>query len=90
MPKSRTRKPRRKRKPPQRRRIASLRPGQDMSHLLTEEDVALMRAEIDAGARGDALEAFKFHEEGLQVEGGLYRYMLRELVILGDEAPPWM
>jgi len=89
MPKSRKRKPRRKSKPPERRRVATLRPGQDMSHLLTEDDHELMRAEIDAGARGDALAAFKRHEAGLQVEGGLHRYQLRELVILGDEAPPW-
>lgn len=61
-----------------------------MSDLITDEDRALMHAEIDAGARGDALEAFNCHEAGLQLEGGLYRYMLRELVILGDEAPPWM
>lgn len=61
-----------------------------MSDLITDEDVALMHAEIDAGARGDALQAYRCHEAGLQLEGGLYRRMLRELVILGDEAPAWM
>lgn len=61
-----------------------------MSHLLTDDDVELMRAEIDAGARGDALAAFDCHEAGLQMEGDRYRYMLRELVVLGDEAPPWI
>lgn len=90
MPRSRKRKPRRKSTPPRRRRVATIRPGQDMSHLLTEEDHELMRAEIDAGARGDALAAYHSHVAGLQMEGGLYPFMLRELVILGDEAPPWM
>jgi hypothetical protein len=91
MPKSRKRKPPRKAdRKTGRRRIATLRPGQDLSHLLTEDDHELMRAEIEAGARGDALAAFNLHEAGLQVENGLYRYMLRELVILGEEAPPWM
>lgn len=61
-----------------------------MSDLITDEDIELMRGEIDAGARGDALEAFTCHEAGLQMEGGMYRYMLRELVILGEDAPPWM
>src|SRR5215211_6828218 len=89
MPKSRNRKIRRKSVQPRRRRIATLRPGQDLSHLLTEEDHELMRAEIDAGARGDALAALNFHEAGLQVEGSVRRYQLRELVILGDDAPPW-
>jgi hypothetical protein len=89
MPKSRKRKIRRKSGQPRRQRIATLRPGQDLSHLLTEEDHELMRAEIDAGARGDALAALNFHEAGLQVEGSLRRYQLRELVILGDDAPPW-
>jgi len=60
-----------------------------MSHLLTDEDHELMRAEIDAGARGDALAALNFHEAGLQVEGSIRRYQLRELVIMGDDAPPW-
>jgi hypothetical protein len=48
-----------------------------------------MRAEIDAGARGDALAALNYYEAGLQVEGSLRRYQLRELVIMGDDAPPW-
>jgi hypothetical protein len=93
MPKSRKRKQTKKssRRPPRgRRRVATVRLGQDLSHLLTEDDHELMRAEIDAGARGDALAAYNFHEQGLQVEGGLYPYMLRELVVLGDDAPPWM
>lgn len=61
-----------------------------MSHLITDEDVEHMRAEIDAGARGDALAAYNLHDSGIQIEGGLYPFILRELVILGDEAPPWM
>lgn len=61
-----------------------------MSDLITDEDVALLRSEIDAGARGDALAAFNHHRAGPQVEGGMYPFMLRELVVLGDEAPPWM
>src|SRR5687768_12749500 len=94
MPKSRKRKTRsrgRRRDVPRgRRRVGTIRPGQDMSDLITDEDRALMHAEIAAGARGDALEAYNCHEAGLQLEGGLYPYMLRELVILGDEAPAWM
>src|SRR5690348_851494 len=93
MPKSRKRKlPTKSHRtsPRGRRRVATVRPGQDLSHLFTEEDHELMHAEIDAGARGDALAAYDFHERGLQVEGSLYPYMLRELVILGEEAPPWM
>jgi hypothetical protein len=61
-----------------------------MSHLITDDDVELMRAEIDAGARGDAVAAYNHQQAGLQVEGGMYPFMLRELVVLGDEAPPWM
>jgi hypothetical protein len=38
-----------------------------MSHLLTKEDHELTRAEIDAGARGDALAALNFYEAGLHV-----------------------
>jgi hypothetical protein len=60
-----------------------------MTPLLTHEDHALMRAELDAGARGDALAALNLHCAGLQVEGSLRPYQLRELVILGDDAPPW-
>ncbi|GAB3253982.1 hypothetical protein [Nocardioides dilutus] len=90
MPKSRKRKPRRKPTPPRRRRVATVRPGQDVDHLITEDDVELLRAEIDAGARGDALAAYNFQQSGLQVEGGRYPFMLRELVVLGEEAPPWM
>ncbi|MCA1481434.1 hypothetical protein, partial [Bradyrhizobium sp. NBAIM08] len=61
-----------------------------MSDLITDEDVALLRAEIDSGARGDALATYNLHQSGLQVEGGMYPFMLRELVVLGDDAPPWM
>jgi hypothetical protein len=90
-PRSRSRsKPRRKPGRPQRRRVAAVRSGQDLDDLLTDKDIELMHAELDAGARGDALAAFNCHEAGLQVEGGFYRYMLRELVVIGDEAPPWM
>ena len=73
MPISRKRKSRRKAGgkaarrtvPRGRRRVATVRPGQDLSHLLTEDDHELMRAEIDAGARGDALAAYDFHDAGL-------------------------
>ena len=88
MPKSRKRTIRQKSRAG-RRRVATLRPGQDMSHLLTSADHELMRAELEAGARGDALAALNLHEAGLQVEGSLRPYQLRELVILGDDAPPW-
>jgi hypothetical protein len=61
-----------------------------MSHLLTAKDHELMHAEVDAGARGDATAAFNFHQAGLQVEGSIRPYQLRELVILGSDAPAWM
>src|SRR5690349_18954672 len=88
MPRSRKRRIRQK-SHSRRRRVATLRPGEDMTPLLTHEDHALMRAELDAGARGDALAALNLHSAGLQVEGSLRPYQLRELVILGDDAPPW-
>jgi hypothetical protein len=70
--------------------IATLRPGQDLTHLLTDDDRAHMEACIDASARGEAMTAFEHHEAGLQVEGTLTRYQLRELALLGDDAPGWM
>ena len=70
--------------------IGTVRPGQDLSHLLTDDDHAHMRAEADAAARGDARTAYEHHEAGLQVEGSIVPYKLRELVVLGDEAPGWV
>jgi hypothetical protein len=76
--------------PDDRVRIATLRPGQDLTHLLTDDDVAHMQACIDASARGDALTALTHHEAGLQVEGTITPHQLRELALLGDDAPGWM
>ena len=95
MPKSRKRKPRRARgavRPAAtpRRRVATVRPGQDLSDILTEEDHRLMRAHMDAAARGDARAAYEHLVAGAMVEGTITPYLLRELVLLGDDAPGWM
>src|SRR4051794_14972778 len=94
MPKTRGRKARRNARRTQsqdrgRVRVATVRSGQDLSDLLTEDDHAHACAEADAAARGDAKSAYEHHEPGLQVEGNLTPYKLRELVILGHEAPAW-
>ncbi len=70
--------------------MATLRPGEDMTHLMTIEDIEHMDAHIDAAARGDAREALWHLDQSLQVEGTLTPYQLWELVQLGDEAPGWM
>lgn len=98
MPKSRVRKSRRRtarrRRAPSsgqgRVRVATLRPGQDMTHLMTDEDIEHMDAHIGAAARGDAHEALWHLEQTLQVEGSLTPHKLQELVMLGDQAPGWM
>src|SRR4051794_40310346 len=94
MPKTRGRKARRNARRTNSRdrgrvRVATVRPGQDLSDLLTEDDHAHARAEADAAARGDAMSAYEHHEAALQVEGSLKPYKLRELILLGDEAPAW-
>src|SRR4051794_16181321 len=91
MPKSRKRKPRRTRPAATpRRRVATVRPGQDISHILTDEDHRLMRAHLDAAARGDARAAYEHLVAGAMLEGAITPYLLRELVLLGGEAPGWM
>lgn len=98
MPKSRGRKSRRRtdrrRRAPStgqgRVRVATLRPGQDMTHLITDEDIEHMDAHIGAAARGDAHEALWHLQQTLQVEGSLTPHKLHELVTLGDQAPGWM
>src|SRR3954453_2321044 len=95
MPKSRGRKTRRHPRRPTssgrgRVSVGTVRPGQDLSQLLTDDDHAHLRAEADAAARGDARSAYQHHEAALQVEGSIVPYQLRELVILGDEAPGWV
>ena len=71
-------------------RVATLRPGQDMTHLMTDEDIEHMDAHIGAAARGDAHEALWHLQQTLQVEGSLTPHKLHELVMLGDKAPGWM
>jgi hypothetical protein len=71
-------------------RVATLRPGQDMTHLVTDEDIEHMDAHIGAAARGDAHEALWHLQQTLQVEGSLTPHKLHELVMLGDQAPGWM
>lgn len=70
--------------------VATLRPGQSLEHLLTEEDEAALAAEVDAAARGDARAAWEHHMAGLIVEESLHRHRLRELADLGADAPGWM
>ena len=98
MPKSRVRKSRRRtarrRRAPStgqgREHVATLRAGQDMTHLMTDEDIEHMDAHIGAAARGDAHEALWHLQQTLQVEGSLTPHKLHELAMLGDEAPGWM
>ena len=71
-------------------RVATLRPGQEMTHLMTDEDIEHMDAHIGAAARGDADEALWHLQQTLQVEGSLTPHKLHELVMLGDRAPGWM
>lgn len=90
MPKSRSRRRPRNRPPSGRTRVATLRPGQSLEHLLTERDLEEIRAETDAEARGDARAAWEHHMAGLVVEESLRRHQLRELADLGAAAPGWM
>lgn len=70
--------------------MATLRPGQDLTPLLTEDDYRAFEAEMEAAARGDAAEALRHHLSGLIVEESIQRYQLRELVDLGEDAPGWV
>jgi hypothetical protein len=93
MPKSRGRKPRQRRRRSRssgRRIIATVRPGQDLTPYLSDDDYAHMRAEIDAAAEGDALATLEHFEASIQVGQSIIPHQLRELVVLGDEAPAWM
>ena len=96
MPKSRGRKPRRRTSRRRRNpstdpgRVRAVRPGQHLTHLMTAADLEHMDAHVDAAARGDAGESLWHLEQTLQVEGSLQPHKLRELVLLGDEAPGWM
>jgi len=70
--------------------VASLRPGQSLEHLLTDEDHVAMQASMVAAARGDALTAWEQTMSGLVVEEALCHHQLRELALLGEDAPAWM
>jgi hypothetical protein len=61
-----------------------------MTHLMTLDDIEHMDALVDAAARGDAGEALWHLDQMLQVEGSLRPFKLRELILLGDDAPGWM
>lgn len=101
MPKSRSRKTR-NRSNKQRRRnrreraseartlVATLRPGESLEHLLTEEDRSHLEQEVEAAARGDARSALEHHMSAPVVEEALTHHQLGELVALGDDAPRWM
>lgn len=49
-----------------------------------------MHRALDAEARGDASGAWAHHMSGLIVEESLTHHNLRELALLGDDAPAWM
>ncbi|WP_107771042.1 hypothetical protein [Nocardioides sediminis] len=70
--------------------MATLRPGQSLDHLLTEDDHGSMQRALDAEARGEARLAWEEHMSGLVVEEALTHHRLFELANLGDEAPAWM
>jgi len=80
----------RERRQPERELVATLRPGQSLEHLLTEDDHAAMEAEMNASARGDARLAWEHHMSGLVVEESMHRHRLREIVDLGGDAPGWV
>jgi hypothetical protein len=61
-----------------------------MTHLMTLDDIEHMDAQVDAAARGEAGEALWHLDQMLQVEGSLRPFKLRELILLGDDAPGWM
>lgn len=73
-----------------RRLVATLRPGQSLDHLLTPDDLRLMKEALDAEARGDALTAWECHVSGLLVEESLTHHRLHELALIGEDAPAWM
>lgn len=70
--------------------IATLRPGQSVEHLLTEEDWAHQEAARQAAARGEAHLAWEHTMAGAVVEESLTHHCLRELADLGDDGPGWM
>jgi hypothetical protein len=70
--------------------VATLRPGESLEHLLTEDDHCSMQRALDAEARGEARLAWDEHMSGLVVEEALTHHRLRELVDLADQAPAWM
>ncbi|MBL0749270.1 hypothetical protein JI751_16740 [Nocardioides sp. G10] len=73
-----------------RRVVATLRPGESLEHLITPEDVEILQKALDAEVRGDATGAWQHHMSGLIVEESLTHHSLRELAVLGDDAPAWM
>ncbi|WGX99911.1 hypothetical protein QI633_15335 [Nocardioides sp. QY071] len=69
--------------------MATVRPGQDIEHLLTPSDHEAMRAAVDAAARGDARAAYEHEVEGLLVEGTVRPARLQELISLGEHGAGW-
>lgn len=74
----------------QRHLVATLRPGESLEHLLTDDDRRCMQLATDAEARGDAWAAWHHHVSGLLVEESLTHHRLLELARLEDDAPAWM
>ena len=70
--------------------MATLRPGQDLEHLLTADDYQAFEAEMEASARGDAPEALRHHLSGLVVEESIHRHRLNEIADLAEDAPAWV
>ena len=70
--------------------MATLRPGESLEHLLTDDDRQCMEMATDAEARGDAWAAWHHHVSGLLVEESLTHHRLLELARLEDDAPAWM
>lgn len=73
-----------------RSQVVTIRPGQSIDHLLTDEDLRHFDAELEAAARGDALAALEHHMSTPVIEEAMGHHQLRELVQLGDEAPGWV
>lgn len=70
--------------------VTTVRSGQDLEPLLTEEDHRAMWAAVDAAARGDAQACWEHLMEGLLVLQSLHHHQVRDIALLGDEAPGWM
>ena len=70
--------------------MATVRAGESLDHLITDDDRRLLELATEAEARGDAGAAWEHHVSALLVEESLTHHRLLELARLGDEAPAWM